>query len=178
MTARRGLLIVISGLPGVGKTAVASAVATRLDATHLSIDPLEDALLSAGLPSGWTTGVAAYDAVAAMAGINLAAGRRVVVDAVNDSDAARGTWRRVVDAHGAAGVFVVLTCSDRDVHRRRLEGRQRGLAVVAEPTWQQVLDREAEYQPWSDPDLVIDTAHHTIADVGELVCAHVGEMTR
>jgi predicted kinase len=40
-----GVLVVISGLPGTGKTAVADGVAHRLIALHLSIDPIEDAML-------------------------------------------------------------------------------------------------------------------------------------
>lgn len=91
-------LLVISGLPGIGKSAVASAVAQRLEAVHLSIDPVEDAMLGAGVQQGWTTGVAAYEAVRVMAENNLALGRCVVVDAVNDSEAARDTWRRAAAA--------------------------------------------------------------------------------
>jgi predicted kinase len=38
------MLIVVSGLPGTGKSAVAAELAARLGAVHLSIDPIEDAL--------------------------------------------------------------------------------------------------------------------------------------
>ena len=48
--------------PATGKSAVALAVAEHLHAVYLSIDPVEDAMLGAGLPAGWTTGVAAYEA--------------------------------------------------------------------------------------------------------------------
>lgn len=90
MSAR---LIVVSGLPGVGKTSVASIVAAHEGAVHLSIDVLEDSLLACGLPPGWTTGVASYEATRAMAELNLRLGNKVVVDAVNDSEEARQTWR-------------------------------------------------------------------------------------
>lgn len=95
------MLIVISGLPGTGKSTVAAAVADELDGVHLSVDLIEDALLGAGLPRSRQTGVAAYEAVRAAAEQNLAAGRTVVVDAVNDSEAARDTWRRVTVRCGA-----------------------------------------------------------------------------
>jgi hypothetical protein len=58
-----GGLIVVSGLPGVGKTSVAAAVATRLNGVHLSVDPVEDAILRCDLPAGRNVGVAAYEAV-------------------------------------------------------------------------------------------------------------------
>ncbi|WP_115923773.1 AAA family ATPase [Calidifontibacter indicus] len=86
-------LIAISGLPGVGKSSIAAAVASRDGAVHLSIDPVEESILACGLPSGWQVGVAAYEAVGAMAEQNLRLGRDVVVDAVNDSEEARQTWR-------------------------------------------------------------------------------------
>ena len=87
------MLVVISGLPGTGKTAVAEAVARETGSVHLSIDAVEDALLGAGLEASWTTGVAAYEAARAAAELNLALGRTVVVDAVNDSEPARDSSR-------------------------------------------------------------------------------------
>lgn len=147
------MLVVISGVPGTGKTAVAAEVARRADAVHLSIDTVEDALIGAGLPASWTTGVAAYEAVRAAAEQNLSVGRAVVVDAVNDSDAARDTWRRAVAATGASLIFILLTLEDEVEHRRRLEQRSRNLAYVCEPTWEDVLRRRASFEQWDDVDL-------------------------
>src|SRR5688572_16073348 len=102
------VLIVISGLPGVGKTTLAAALARRLGASHLSVDTAENALLGAGFEPGWATGVAAYEVVRAAAEQNLRLGHTVVVDAVNDSDAARQTWRNAAAATESALRFVVL----------------------------------------------------------------------
>lgn len=140
------MLVVVSGLPGTGKSAVAAALAARLGAVQVSIDPIEDALLGAGLPQSWETGVAAYEAARAVAEQNLAAGLPVVVDAVNDSEPARDTWRRA----GAERFFVLLTLDDAVEHRRRLEGRVRGMAHLPEPTWDDVRARAAGYAEWPD----------------------------
>jgi predicted kinase len=145
-----GVLIVISGLPGTGKSAVAATLAARLGAAHLSIDPLEDALLGAGLPRSWETGVAAYEAARVMAEQNLALGASVVVDAVNDSEPARETWRVAAANAGTALVFVLLTLDDEAEHRRRLEGRSRNLTHVPEPSWDDVRARAAAYAPWAE----------------------------
>ena len=53
-------LIVVSGLPGTGKTTVGEAVARHSRAVWLSVDDVEDALLGVGSPSDRTTGVAAF----------------------------------------------------------------------------------------------------------------------
>jgi 2-phosphoglycerate kinase len=39
-------LIVVSGLPGVGKTSIARALAGRVGAVHLRLDTIEQILLS------------------------------------------------------------------------------------------------------------------------------------
>lgn len=166
-----GFLIVVSGLPGVGKTAVAVAVAARLNGVHLSVDPVEDAMLRCDLPAGWNVGVAAYEAVRAMAESNLALGRVVVVDAVNDSEAARDTWRIAARNSKAALTFTVLTCSDVNEHRRRLEERSRGFSRLPEPSWSQVLDRSRDYSPWTGEHLVVDTFATSVENVRDRICA-------
>lgn len=150
------MLVVISGLPGTGKTAVAAEVARNTEAVHLSIDTVEDALLGAGFPRSWTTGVAASEAVRAATEQNLALGRIVVVDAVNDSEPARDTWRRASGSAGVPLMLVLLVLDDEVEHRRRLEGRRRNLKNVLEPTWDDVRTRRASFEPWGDVHLRMD----------------------
>jgi predicted kinase len=153
------VLVVISGLPGTGKSAVAAELAARLKAVLLSIDPIEDALLGEGLPRSRETGVAAYEAARVMAEQNLTLGRTVVVDAVNDSSQTRRTWRVASAESGARLAFVLLTLEDEAEHRLRLGERLRPLAHVPEPTWAQVRDRAAAYEPWvEEPCLRLNAA--------------------
>ena len=167
-----GALIVVSGLPGVGKTAVASAVAARLNGVHLSVDPVEDAMLRCDLPAGWNVGVAAYEAVRTMVESNLALGSVVVVDAVNDSEAARDTWRAAARNSKAVLMFAVLACSDVDEHHRRLEGRSRGFSRLSEPSWPQVLNRSRDYAPWDCEHLDVDTSATSVTEVCDRICAY------
>lgn len=120
------MLIVISGLPATGKTTFAAALAQHTSAVHLSVDAVEDALLRAGQDPGWITGVAAYEAVGAAAQQNLALGHVVVVDAVNDSEAARQTWR---DAAGRAGSGSASSCCCRPRPGSTSDGSARGVGA-------------------------------------------------
>ena len=165
------MLLVVSGLPGTGKTAVARAIADRMSAAHLSIDRVENAMLGAGADKGWTTGVSAYEAVRVMAEDNLARGMTVVVDAVNDSEAARDTWRQAAGAAATQVRFVLLTLSDAVEHRRRLEGRERGMVHVGEPTWEQVQARATAYEPWVGPFTEVDASLPVAEVIAQVLAA-------
>ena len=84
------VLILMSGLPGVGKSTIADALAPRLGAPVLSVDPIEAAILRCGIPASFETGVAAYEVAATLAEHQLALGLDVVGDAVNSLEVARG----------------------------------------------------------------------------------------
>lgn len=167
-------LIVLSGLPGTGKTSAASSLANRLRVVHLSIDAVEESIMAAGLPPGWTVGVAAYEAVRTMAELNLSLGHDVVVDAVNDSEDARQTWRNAARNTRSRLIFVHLVCSDAAEHRRRLTGRDRGFVHVTEPEWSTVVRRRHDYAPWRDAPPTIDTAGRTVDRVVDDVIARLG----
>jgi len=152
------MLVVISGLPAVGKTALAEALSRRIEATHLSVDWAEDALLRVGLEPGWTTGVAAYEVVAAAAQQNLVIGRIVVVDAVNDSEPARQVWRDAAAGAAVQVLFVLLLPPTRTEHQRRLRVRQRGLGYVPEPSWSQVVARAESYEPWLNEPIELSSS--------------------
>ncbi|WP_227468289.1 AAA family ATPase [Microbacterium sp. YJN-G] len=166
-------LVVVAGLPGVGKTSVAEALAERCGTVHLSIDVIEEAILACGLPLGWKVGVAAYEAARAMAELNLRLGHDIVVDAVNDSDAARQTWRTAASRTDARLDFVHLMLPDEQEHERRLQNRERGLAHVGEPTWADVQRRRAEYAVWSDDVLEYDTSARSIDEIADALVARL-----
>ena len=166
-----GDLIVGSGLPGAGKTSIAEVVAARTRSVHLSIDAVEESILACGLPSGWQVGVAAYEAARAMAEQNLRLGHDVVVDAVNDSEPARQTWRSAAARTGAHIAFVYLVISDVREHERRLSSRDRGLVWVGEPTWADAQRRRADYAAWSDEVLELDTSGRTPGEIAKTLIA-------
>ena len=92
----------MSGLPGVGKSTIASELGRLLPAVVLSVDHIEDAMLRAGLAPSFETGVAAYEVGAAVAQEQLALGHSVIADAANYMEVGRDVWRRAAwSARGA-----------------------------------------------------------------------------
>lgn len=158
-------LVVFGGLPGVGKTTVARAVAEGLGAAFVRVDEVEAAMWRAGIDRSQPTGLAAYVVAERIAESCLWAGVAVVVDAVNPVEEARRAWRDLAQrVPGAALAFVELVCSDMDEHRRRVEARDSDLDGLAMPTWEQVEARE--YEPWTDERLVLDTAEASDDPIG------------
>jgi predicted kinase len=142
------MLIAMAGLPASGKSTLAEALARRLPAPVVSVDPIEAAMWRSGVARDQPTGLAAYNVAEAVADGILAVGQAVIVDAVNAVELARGQWRGLAERRGVRLFFIEVVCSDLAEHRRRLEGRSRGIEGFDEPTWEAVERRRLEFEPW------------------------------
>lgn len=151
------MLVVIGGLPGVGKTTLARALAGRLGAAHVRVDALEAALVRQGLvPSQDDVGAHGYELALAAADTSLTAGTDVVVDAVFPVAASRRPFRELAARTGAPVHWVRLICSDPAEHRRRVEERVADLPGHAVPVWASVRRRDVDQ--WHERHTVVDTA--------------------
>ena len=149
------MLIAMAGLPGSGKSTIAELVGSRLGIPVVSVDPIESAILSAGIDSDEPTGLAAYLVAETLAESIIAIGGSIIVDAVNAVDPAREQWVKLAARYGESVRFIEVVCSDPELHRERLEARGRKLPHVAEPTWHAVEQSLDDYQPWTgDSSLV------------------------
>ncbi len=144
-------LIVMAGLPGAGKSTIGEIVGARLGATVVSVDPIESAILRAGIDADQPTGLAAYLVAEEIARQELEAGRTVIVDAVNAAEAARLQWRDLAERTEARLRVVEVVCTDEDVHRSRLEKRERNLPHLDETTWRAVEQSLEGYAAWTGP---------------------------
>jgi predicted kinase len=151
-------LIILSGLPGSGKSVLAESISRALSIPIFSIDPIEAAMWRAGLAKT-ETGVAAYEVAIALADEHLRLRHSVVVDAVNPVEAPRAAWRNLAAKHRVSLKIIECVCSDEAMHRQRIEARVRSVASAHELTWARLLQRRAEYEAWTDPRLVLDTSH-------------------
>lgn len=160
------LLIAMAGLPGVGKSALAEAVASRLPATILSVDPVEAAMWRSGIDPEQPTGLAAYVVADTLAREQLRLGMSVVVDAANYVEPGRQMWRELAAECGVPLRWLEVTCTDIPAHRARLEARDRGFGGRLEPTWADIERRMTETDPWpasGDERLILDAVEPAAA---------------
>ncbi len=94
----------------------------------------------------------------ALADEHLRLGHSVIADAVNPVEAPRAAWRNLAAKYQADLKIIECICADEAIHRRRIEARVRNIAGMPEVTWARVLERRAEYEPWTDQRLILDTS--------------------
>jgi predicted kinase len=164
------MLIIFSGLPGVGKTTVARIVAEQTKAAYLRIDTIEQTLRAATGSSG-PIGPEGYLIAYRVAADNLALGHSVVADCVNAFEVSRAAWRNVAQEHAQSTLFVHLVCSDLKQHRRRVEERTADLPSHVLPSWSAV--NALPFAPLPPDALVVDTSQLSASEAAAEVIRRI-----
>ncbi len=150
------MLIILSGLPGTGKTTIARELARQIGAMHIRIDSIEQALRDTGL----AVVEEGYRVAYALAEDNLRLGHTVIADSVNPLQLTRDAWRNVAKRAGVQSIDIEIICSDTSIHQLRVETRQSDIKGHKIPTWQTVCARD--YHPWNEARTIIDTASESL----------------
>ena len=161
------MLIILSGLPGTGKTTIGRELARQTAGVHVRIDSIEQALRDAG----WRVEGEGYAAAYAVAEDNLRLGRTVIADSVNPWPLTRDEWRAVARRAAVRALEVEVVCSDAGEHKRRVETRAPDISGHRLLTWQEVIDRD--YHAWDRSRLVIDTAHLSLDESVRTILAEI-----
>jgi predicted kinase len=117
--------------------------------------PQIQAVLDEMEPSGHR--VVGWSILTALARSQLRSGRSVVLDGVARVPEI-SSCRNVADGEGGTFIMITTRCRDLELHRSRVEGRQRHIPNWYELSWDHVHNA---LESWTDPkgaDLVIDGA--------------------
>lgn len=155
------ILVSLSGLPGVGKTTLAREVVARTQAIHLRVDSVEAALRRSILRIHPAED-AGYLTIASIAKDNLSIGFDVIADTVNPIEISRKLWAETASAGAAHLLNVEIICSNRSVHRKRVESRISDIEGLVVPDWQAVSSRT--FEPWQGDRLIVDTSRQPIKE--------------
>ena len=162
-------LIIFSGLPGAGKSKLASHAGNRLSLPVFAKDQLEAALWRAGVGPEMNSGSVAYDLLTSLAEEQLSLGISVILDSVATSSTIRETWRALALKHGAAFMIVECICSDEDLHKERLTVRKRGIEGWPELSWGDVEEVRSRYETWSERRLIVDSVDDFNANAMKMI---------
>jgi predicted kinase len=155
------LLVLVTGLPGTGKSTMADVAARFLGAPVLGHDwamsglrpypEIQEVLDEMGLRGHRGVG---WSLLWALARSQLRRGSPVVLDGVARDPEVEGT-RLVADEEGARSLVVTTACADPVVHRSRVEGRQRRIPNWYELDWAHVERSRASWQAPAGVDLCL-----------------------
>ena len=181
---RRGAapsLVVLCGLQGTGKSTVGATLAGRIGAAYLSSDAIRKELAGLdprarvedadreGLYSGPMSG-RTYAELRRRAGVHLAAGRPVVVDATHPRASERRETLGVAQAHGVPGLIVELRLDEAEAYAR-IDGRADDPLRISDAT-REVYDaarrRFQPVQPAEGPQLILDATREPAALAREI----------
>ena len=118
-------------------------------------------------------GPAGYVVAYALAEANLRLGLVVVADSVNPLPATRDAWRSVAALASSPIIEIEIICSDAAEHRRRVESRASDIPGLVPPAWAAVIARD--YEPWSEPRMIIDTAKMRAVEAAQAIIAAIAE---
>ena len=153
-------LIIFSGLPGTGKSALAEAVGRELGIPVFAKDWLEATLLRSKLVPAETEkqlGSVGYDLLTVLAERQLSLNQSVILDSVASTESIRNTWRDLAKKYKADWRVIECVCSDIALHRERLEKRQRRIPGWHELKWSEVEFVRSYYPPWDEERLILDS---------------------
>ena len=163
--APRPSLVMLTGLPGTGKSTLAEALARALPASVFSMDWQLGTLVRFGVLRPDNTGPMSELMLAAAAARQLQLGLPVVVDATGHRRKDRERLADLAHSLDTRFVGVECLCSDEEVQRARLAGRDRGIpGWKSTVSWEHVKRMQGLWEPWEELHLALDSAVLTAAD--------------
>ncbi len=150
------VFVVVSGLPGTGKTHFSRRLAERIPVSVLESDTLRKVPFpSPDYGSGESARL--FGAIHRLAEELLASGTSLVLDATNLAERSREHLYGIADRTGAK-LAVVLVEAPPQVVRRRLETRTKDADVRSDADWEVYRRMQAEAEPIRRRHLVVDSS--------------------
>jgi predicted kinase len=164
--------VVLTGLPGTGKSTLADLAAQSLNVPAFAGDWLMGALKPAARALtnlDRATYLQLYQGLLrSLIHRQLILGQSAIVDCVVP-DAVLADWRELAYEHDASLLVVECVCSDEVLHRSRIEGRVRGIPGWHEVGWDHVERMRAETPALHTDRLTVDAVNPLASNLHDLL---------
>lgn len=155
-------VIVVTGLPGTGKSAIADLLAQHLGAPAFSGDWLLGALKPAAAALATLdrqTYLELYRTLLrSLITRQLQFNQSAIVDAIVPDEVLED-WRRLTSDHHGTLVVIECVCTDGALHRQRIGGRVRNIPGWHEVGWDHVQRMKSEMAALRSERLVLDAVN-------------------
>ena len=141
-------LVLLSGLPGTGKTRLAIELSRRLHLPVLARDRFQSQLRLQGLAG--REGTEGYELLFDQADLHLSSGIGVILDAVFPKRRFRQRARKLADRYEARLKPIICICSSEELLRKRIVGREQSVPHWTPVSWEEVKKVRAYYEPWPE----------------------------
>ncbi len=173
MVDHHSTVILVSGLQGTGKSTLARVLGERLGICVFSRDPFMKSLMQHGVPLDGVPerGVPSipslgYAIQTVILEQQLMLGSSVILECVMSAEIQQ-TWAAICQDHEARLLTVECMCSDRALHRDRIERRHR--AGESPVTWEWVSRAPESYRTNPNAEYLADAVQPVAANVAEIV---------
>lgn len=168
-TLPRPKLLMITGLPGTGKTTVASALAKRLQAEHFNTDMIRQEM---GLRGQYDpeTKEQVYSILLERTREALAAGKTVVVDGTFYRSKLRDEFRQQLNAQLIPIYWLELWAEDELIRKRVSKAR-----AYSEADFEIYLKIKATYEPILEPHLRLESKDANLEQLVEEIILHLSK---
>lgn len=170
--AAHSALIVVSGLPGTGKSYFSGRLAEKTPAVILESDALRKTLFPALNYSPRESGLL-FEAIHILIGRLLKQGFSVILDATNLSEKHRETLYHIAEKNGARLVIAYLEAPPQ-VIEERLRDRRREAGNKSDADWAVYLKMRGSVDEIKRPHYIVNTAED-ITPVIETIVKEVTE---
>ena len=168
------LLVLVTGLPGTGKSTMAETAGRALGAPVLAHDwamsglrPYPEVQATLDGMGLWGHRDVGWSLLWALARSQLRLGSPVVLDGVARAPQVAGT-RWLAAEEGAASLVVMTWCADPGLHRSRIEGRRRGIPGWYELDWSDVARSRESWQEPAGVDLALEASDSVVHNAHRL----------
>lgn len=143
------MLIMITGLPGSGKTTFAKALASSLNAVPLNVDIIRDNMGRRGKYNK-TSKSMIYANMLRQTESYLHRGEDIVVDATFYKSALRKPYKKLAKKYKNQLFWIMVTAKDRDIKERMQQNEQYSVADYAD-----YLTIKSIYEPLEEGHLIL-----------------------